>query len=122
MKKILYVEDNDERNILIQSAEDEMTKKVEFEIKKAVEANEAIRLLKNNTYDVIILDGRLEDSTHGRDVIDYIEKEKKELLERLIVISGEYTFLEEVNSKGIKAAKKDSKESWQLIANAIESN
>ncbi len=97
--KILIVDD--EEAILF--AFSKVLASQDFEIHSAQSLDEALKLLQNNTYRVVIADLRLSgiSNNEGYDVIKFVNKDKKDCKIIVMTAFGDAKTKEEVFSLGI---------------------
>ena len=68
--KILVVEDNTETQLIIK-----VNLRDVYDVELTDNANDAITLIKNNDFDLVLLDINLGNSNDGRDVLDMMKKD-----------------------------------------------
>ena len=68
--KILVVEDNTETQLIIK-----VNLRDYYEVEITNNADDAISLIKNNSFDLVLLDINLGNNDDGRDVLNMIKKE-----------------------------------------------
>lgn len=106
MTKVLIVEDDSNMTLLLmQIFNNELKGDVVFTLTDSFKT--ATKALNDDTHDVIILDGKLEDS-HGREVLASMNTEEKN---KTIVHSGEIGFVSEAAKEGVSVCNKGDYES-----------
>ena len=68
--KILVVEDNTETQLIIK-----INLRNIYDVELTDNANDAIKLIKSNNFDLVLLDINLGNSDDGRDVLDLMKKD-----------------------------------------------
>lgn len=123
MKRILIVEDSDMNAMLMkivlrQICEESGLLEADYAIDHTKEENEAIQLIGQNDYCLIILDGDLLDGGLGKNVLHSIDKK---FFPKIIAASENENFFKYCRESGIHALnKKDLSEARDLIIKLIK--
>ena len=88
--KILVVEDNTETQLIIK-----VNLRDYYEVKITNNADDAISLIKNNSFDLVLLDINLGNGKDGRHVLNMINKEPDYSILPVIIITAYYIKEEE---------------------------
>jgi len=84
MKKILILEDEES----VGNLERDILKREGFEVTLAEIGKEAIELLDTKSFDTVIIDLLMPGPVNGFDVIEWIKQYKKEMLNKVIISTG----------------------------------
>jgi len=128
MKKVLMIEDSSFfaiiiKNFILQVSE-ELNPKITFAIDAAIEEKGAIKLIKEENYCLITLDGNLANHGHG---INVLKKIDSKIFSKIIVISTDEFFLKYCKENNIPAFDKsklseNEEELIKLMKKIINSN
>ena len=94
--KILVVEDNTETQLIIK-----VNLRNIYDVELTDNADDAIKLIKSNDFDLVLLDINLGNSADGRDVLNMIKKEVEYSNLPVIIITA-YDIKREDNYTGYK--------------------
>jgi DNA-binding NtrC family response regulator len=82
------------------------------EVKTAYNKEAALRSLRECDFDLITLDGNLQEGCHGRQIIELMTYEQ---IKRTIVYSAELNYISECYEKGMAAINKNEELSEVLL-------
>lgn len=100
--KVLIIEDDP---ITVEVIENQLKNIIndDIQLKFANTKDQALFCLQNDDFDLITLDGRLLDGSHGREVLREMRVTQ---INKTIVYSGENEFVSECLVKGVRAIQK----------------
>jgi DNA-binding response OmpR family regulator len=84
MRSVLIIEDDPAMELALRSS----FEKAGFAVDSASDGYVAIECIRENTYDAILLDFVLRHGLNGFGVLNYLEMEQPELVERVFVMTG----------------------------------